>query len=140
MRAARRSSRPTAPATMSGRELIETKGLDMNQTELLAALLDSLSFPYVFVGTDHVIRYMNRPAEKFYAKWGGAKLVGQSIFDCHSEHSGAVMREVYAALEAGEEERMTVDSEVFRVYMRAVRGPGGELLGYYERFDPPRGA
>ncbi|HEY3398389.1 MAG TPA: PAS domain-containing protein [Armatimonadota bacterium] len=112
----------------------------MNQVELLTALLDSLDSPYVFADTDHVIRYMNRRAVEHYAARGGADLVGQSLFACHNEQSAAVMREVLAALAAGEEERMITDGERFRAYMRAVRGPRGELLGYFERYEPPRGA
>ena len=45
------------------------------------------------------------------------------------------MNEVLAALQAGEEERLVTDNEKDRIYMRAVRDPGGGLLGYYERYE-----
>ncbi len=33
---------------------------------------------------------------------------------------------------------MITDDEKHRIYMRAVRNEQGELLGYYERYEPPR--
>ncbi len=37
----------------------------------------------------------------------------------------------------GEDERMITDNEKYRIYMRAVRDEQGELIGYYERDEPP---
>ena len=42
----------------------------MEQLELLTFLLDSWKEGVVFVDTKHVIRYLNSPAKKQYAKWG----------------------------------------------------------------------
>jgi DUF438 domain-containing protein len=71
-------------------------------------------------------RYRGRPAE-----------VGRSIFDCHNESSNRVIRDVFEHLKAGEEEQLITDDENHRVYMRAVRDKDGNLIGYYERFEPP---
>ena len=101
-------------------------------------LLDALKNPLLFVDTGHVIRYLNRSALEHYDK--GAELIGTSIFDCHNAESNAVIREVFAALENGEEERLITDSEKYRIYMRAVRDESGKLIGYYERYEPPRGS
>ena len=45
------------------------------------------------------------------------------------------MLEVLAALQAGEEERLILDDERKRIYMRAVRDEAGEVIGYYERYE-----
>jgi PAS domain-containing protein len=110
----------------------------VTDAELLAALLDSQKDPVLFCDNDHVVRYLNRAAEEHYT--GGRSLLGTSIFDCHDDESNRVIREVYAALRAGETERRITDDEKHRIYMRAVRGSDGALLGYVERYEPPRGA
>ena len=107
----------------------------MTDPALLAACLDSLKDPFVFVDDAHVIRYLNAAAIAHHE--GGADLLGASIFDCHNERSGEVIREVFAALQAGEEERLITDTKKHRVWMRAVRDRAGRLIGYYERYAPP---
>jgi len=109
-----------------------------SDASFLSNLLDSLKEPYLFVDTDHVVRYLNRSALAHYEQ--GAGLLGTSIFDCHNAESNAMIREVFAALLAGEEERLITDNEKHRIYMRAVRDEHGELIGYYERYEPPRGS
>lgn len=106
----------------------------MIDPSLLAAILDSLDSPILFADTEHVTRYMNQAAITHYT--GGAGLIGQSLLDCHNERSQQIMREVLAALQAGEEERLISEDEEERIYMRAVRGAEGRLLGYYERYEP----
>jgi hypothetical protein len=49
-----------------------------------------------------------------------------------------MMIEILAAMQGGEEERLITDNEKHRIYMRAVRDTAGRLLGYYERYEPPR--
>ncbi len=41
--------------------------------------------------------------------------------------------------ERGEDEKMNLNSEKRRTFMRAVRDKEGNLVGYYERFEPPDG-
>lgn len=48
-----------------------------------------------------------------------------------------MMVEILAAMHEGLDERLITDGKDHRVYMRAVRGPDGEVLGYYERYEPP---
>lgn len=99
--------------------------------------MNSLIEPFLFVDAEHVIRYMNKAAVEHYEKWGGAAILGKSIFDCHNEDSCRMMLEVFEALKSGEEERMISENEKRRIYMRAVRDASGELLGYYERYERP---
>ncbi len=106
----------------------------MVDVSLLTAILDSLKAPILFADTDHVTRYMNKAAKAYYD--GGESLIGRSLLDCHNAQSQAKMKEVLAAMQAGEDERLISEDEKRRIYMRAVRAPGGRLLGYYERYEP----
>jgi hypothetical protein len=40
-------------------------------------------------------------------------------------------------MQAGEEEWLITDNERHRIYMRAVRGVDSQVLGFYERYEPP---
>ena len=103
---------------------------------LMAAILDSLKDPVLFADMDHVTRYMNKAAIAHYDE--GESLIGRSLLDCHNEQSQQMMIDILAAMHEGEEERLITDNEKYRIYMRAVRDAGGNLLGYYERYEPPR--
>ena len=107
----------------------------MIDPDTMAAMLDSLKDPFLFADTMHTIRYMNTAAAAHYRE--GRTLLGRSLFDCHNPRSQAIMREVFDALVAGETERRIMDKPDQRIYMRAVRDPGGRLLGYYERYEWP---
>ncbi|NLE77153.1 MAG: hypothetical protein GX605_10450 [Chloroflexi bacterium] len=100
----------------------------------LQAILDGYPEEMVFVGPDHTIRYMNRFAVEKYARFGGAALVGRSIFACHNAHSGEVMRQAWARFQAGEDDIVVGQNELKRTHMRAVRDDQARLLGYYEYF------
>lgn len=82
---------------------------------------------------EHVIRYANKARLVQYAKWGD--IVGRSMFDCHNERSGDIIREVYTAFEQGEDERLISENERRRIYMTAVRDEAGTLIGYSERYE-----
>ncbi len=102
---------------------------------LMAALLDSLKAPVLFADTEHKVRYLNRAAIDYYDR--GAALLGTDLLECHNAESQVMMKEILQAMQQGAEERMITDNEKHRIYMRAVRDPGGRLLGYYERYEPP---
>ena len=107
----------------------------MEQLELLTLLLDSWKEGVVFVDTEHIIRYLNSTAKKQQAKWGD--IVGKSIFDCHNPNSCKIIRDCFVRLQNGETEILFADNPDHRVYMRSVRDTTGELIGYYERYEPP---
>ena len=109
----------------------------MERVSLLESLLDSLKDPFVFVDTDHVIRYVNKAAKHHYDQ--GEALVGSSIFDCHNENSNVRILDVFEAMKKGEHERLLADDGKRRVFMRAVKNDEGEMIGYYERFEPSSG-
>lgn len=103
---------------------------------LMAAILDSLKDPMLVADTNHMVRYMNRAAIGFYEL--GEALLGTNLLDCHNERSQQMMIEILAALHAGLEEQLITDNEEHRIFMRVVRDPAGRVLGYYERYEPPR--
>ena len=107
----------------------------MIDATLMASILDSLKDPLLFADTDHVIRYINKAAIAHYEE--GETLLGRSVLDCHSGKSQEMIVEILAAMQAGEEERLITDNEEQRIYMRAVHSADGQLLGYYERYEPP---
>ncbi len=105
----------------------------INDAKMLARFLDSLKDSFVFVDTDHVIRYLNKVALERH----GEKLEGTSVFDCHNEKSNEMIREIFAKMADGLEEELITDNEKHRIYMRAVRDEKGTLIGYYERYERP---
>jgi DUF438 domain-containing protein len=80
---------------------------------------------------------MNTAAMNHYEE--DRSLIGRSLLDCHSERSQHMMIDILAEMHEGLEERIITDSEKWRIYMRAVRDSQGQLLGYYERYEPPGG-
>jgi len=106
----------------------------MIDAAVLTAILDSFDTPVQFVTPDHIIRYMNKAAVAHFQE--GEALLGRSLMSCHNDHSQAVIEEVLAALRNGESERLISEKPQERIYMRAVRDPSGEVIGYYERYEP----
>lgn len=105
----------------------------MIDARTMLAILGSLHESVVFVDMNHVITYANKAALAQYAKWGD--IVGRSIFDCHNEQSGETIREIFAAFQQGEDERLISENEKRRIYMTAVRDETGTLIGYSERYE-----
>jgi PAS domain-containing protein len=110
----------------------------MIDASFLAAILDSLKDPILVADTDHVTRYMNKAAIAYYDE--GESLIGRSLLDCHNELSQQMMKEILAEMHQGLDECLITDNEEHRIFMRVVRDPGGRVLGYYERYEPPRQA
>ena len=108
----------------------------MIDASLMAAILDSLKDPILFADTEHVTRYMNKAAIAHYAE-DGQELIGRSLLDCHNERSQQMMIEILAEMHEGQEERLITDNEKHRIFMRVVRDTDGQVLGYYERYEPP---
>ena len=100
------------------------------------AILDGLHEPVVFADTDHIIRYMNQAGVAQYQKSGGYALIGQSLMDCHNEHSCRIIREVFDRMVNEGVDEVEIYRRPGRIaYMTAVRDENGKLLGYYERYQ-----
>jgi len=109
----------------------------MEEALPLATILDSLKNPILVADTQHITRYMNKAAIAHYKE--GEALMGRSVLDCHNADSQQMMVDILAAMQnEGIEEQLITDNDKHRVYMRAVRDENGRVLGYYERYEPPR--
>jgi nitrogen-specific signal transduction histidine kinase len=108
----------------------------MAYPDLQTAILNSLKNPVLVGDLNHTVIYMNRAAELHYSD--GLALMGSSLLDCHNEASQQMMIGILAAMHDGLEEQLITDNEKYRIYMRAVRDSEGNLLGYYERYEPPK--
>ncbi len=108
----------------------------VTSAEFFQDLLDSLKNPLLFADTGHIVRYLNKAAQNFYS--GGLILVGSSLLDCHNQQSQQAMQAILERMQQGLDEELITNNEKWRIYMRAVRSSTGELIGYYERFEPPR--
>ncbi len=108
----------------------------MVDADFLAAILDSLKDPVLVADPQHMTRYMNRAAIAYYEE--GESLIGRSLLECHQEASQRMMIDILAAMHSeGLEEQLITDNEKHRIYMRAVRDKAGQVIGYYERYEPP---
>ena len=100
------------------------------------SLLNSLKDPIVVADTNHIVQYMNKAAIAHHT--GGEKLLGSNLLECHNEESQKMMIVILAEMQNGLEEKLITDNEKLRAFMRAVRDDKGELIGYYERYEPPQ--
>ena len=90
------------------------------------SIVDQDRSSIVICGLSHEIIYMNPAAVSNYAKWGGEKLIGSSIMNCHNKESCEKMKQVV--------EWFALSPENNRVYTVALREKG-ELIGYYEKHE-----
>ncbi len=103
---------------------------------LLLSLLNSIKDPILFADTNHIVQYMNKEAIAYYEE--GENLLQSNLLKCHNEESQKMMIEILAEMQNGLEEKMITDNEKYRIFMRSVRNENGELLGYFERYEPPQ--
>ena len=111
--------------------------LSMTPADLCKAIIDSLPYPVVYVDLNHVIRYLNPMAVYHYqTERGYSDLLGQSLFNCHTEQSKAkIIKTVEHFEKGGQEMLLMVNVKNQRVYISPVRNSEKELIGYYERFE-----
>lgn len=110
---------------------------EFNDLNFFYDLLNSFKNPVLVADTEHVVRFANCAAKSFYPD--GDKLLGRSLFDCHNQQSQRQMTDILQQMQQGLEETLITDNDKRRIYMRAVRNSAGQLIGYYERFEPALG-
>ena len=110
-------------------------------TEFFKAVVDADDAPIVICDVNHIIVYMNLTAIKRYAKRGGEKLIGQSIFDCHNAHSKEIILSVFEKFQNDPSLNKVYTytknwgGEDSDVYIVALRDNTGTLIGYYEKHE-----
>ena len=100
------------------------------------SLLNSIKDPILFADINHIVQYMNKAGIKYYVE--GEELLQSNLLNCHNKESQQMMIEILAEMQTGLEEKMITDNEKYRIFMRAVRDEKGNLLGYFERYEPPQ--
>jgi PAS domain S-box-containing protein len=92
----------------------------------------------VICNLEHEILYMNSAAVENYKKWGGDKLLGKSLFDCHNPESREKIQQVVDWFSKDESHNIVYTFHNAKQnkdgYIVALRD-GGKLIGYYEKHE-----
>ncbi len=111
----------------------------MDMMKIYKAVLDADRAAVVLCSLDHTIIYMNPAACERYAKWGGEKLLGRSLLDCHNEHSRKMIVKILDWFSESKDNSIVYTFKNVKenkdVYMVALRDENGELIGYYEKHE-----
>ena len=103
------------------------------------SVIDQDRCAVVICNLQHEILYMNPAAISRYGKQGGAKLIGQSLLDCHGEESGKRIKQVVDWFAESSEHNLVYtfhnEKENKDVYMVALRDDTERLIGYYEKHE-----
>ena len=95
--------------------------------------------PVVICDLQHTIIYMNSSAIKNYEKSGGAKLIGQSLLECHNEKSCQMINRVIEWFKKDKNNNIVYMLKNTKynkdVYMVALRDEKDKLIGYYEKHE-----
>ena len=111
----------------------------MELTVLLKSIIDQDTSPVVICDTEHKIVYMNSVACKRYERFGGEKLLGKSLLDCHGAKSNELIIKVVEWFKESKDNNIIhtfySDKENKDVYMVALRDEEDKLIGYYEKHE-----
>lgn len=111
----------------------------MNLNPLFKSVLEQDTAAVVLCAPDHTIVYLNPAAQRSYAKYGGAALVGRSLLDCHAPASNEKIRQVVQWFAQSPEHNLVFTHHNPKqnkdVYMVALRDDAGRLIGYYEKHE-----
>ncbi|MBQ8379101.1 MAG: fatty acid/phospholipid synthesis protein PlsX [Oscillospiraceae bacterium] len=111
----------------------------MDISVFLKSVIDTDSAPVVICDLEHIIVYMNPSAVSHYEKWGGDKLMGKSLLDCHNSVSVEKFNRVvdWFKMDKNNNRIFTFHNkkENKDVYMIALRDEKGDLIGYYEKHE-----
>ena len=81
---------------------------------------------------------MNPAAVLSYTKWGGEKLMGRSLMECHNQESREKIQQVVDWFMADDNHNIVYtfhnEKQNKDVYMVALRDEG-KLIGYYEKHE-----
>ncbi|MBR4622490.1 MAG: PAS domain-containing protein [Ruminococcus sp.] len=111
----------------------------MDMLKIYKAVLDADRAAVVLCDLDHRIIYMNPVACERYSKWGGEKLLGCSLLNCHNEHSREMILKVVEWFKSSKKNNIVYTYKNVKenkdVYMVALRNDDGRLIGYYEKHE-----
>ena len=104
--------------------------------EVLLGIINAYPYEIVFVDRTHIVRFMNRAAQKRYT---GRVQIGNSLFNCHNENAKGKIEEFLRRADAGEDEMFELYNRKTgeREFFVPVRGRNGAVIGYFERHEVP---
>ena len=106
---------------------------------MFQSVIDQDRAAVVLCNLAHEIVYMNPAAVKNYEKWGGDKLIGKSLLNCHNEESKQKIEKVLDWFKEDSSHNMIYtfynEKQNKDVYMVALRDAKKELIGYYEKHE-----
>ena len=109
-----------------------------NLSTYFKSILEQDTAAVVICNLQHEIIYMNPAAVTNYAKWGGDRLIGKSLLDCHNHESVESIKKVVEWFAADESHNIVYtfhnEKQNKDVYMVALRD-NGRLIGYYEKHE-----
>lgn len=105
--------------------------------EYMRGIIDTEPGDVVICDTNHTILYMNKAAEEHNARWGGKKLIGRSVLNCHRPETKEKMARILEWFRADishNEIHTAYNAEMnYDIFMTAIRDENQRLIGYYER-------
>lgn len=111
----------------------------MELYDFFKSVIDTDTSAVVICDLSHKIVYMNPAASEKYSKHGGYALVGSSLLDCHNSKSNEKIKQVVEWFGKSTENNKVYtyynEKENKDVYMIALRGGSGRLIGYYEKHE-----
>lgn len=107
----------------------------MNLNSFFKSIIDGDSAPVVICDLEHTVVYMNPASIARYH----TDITGKSIKSCHNAESNAKIDRVVAWFKESKENNIVYtyhsEKENKDVYMVALRGSNGTLIGYYEKHE-----
>ena len=102
------------------------------------SIIDQDRCAVVICSLEHEIIYMNSAAVLYYEKWGGEKLIGRSLLECHNQESREKIQQVVNWFREEDSHNIVYtfhnEKQNKDVYMVALREEG-KLIGYYEKHE-----
>ena len=111
----------------------------MELNQYFKSIIEQDTCSVVICDMNHTMIYLNPAAIKNYEKYGGAKLWGKSLFDCHNQESNEKIKKVVDWFKQDKSHNIVhtyYQEDKFKdEYMVALRDDDGNLIGYYEKHE-----
>ena len=120
--------------TMDNEKILKFK----SYVSFYKSIVDQDRCAVVICNLNHEIIYMNPAAVLNYEKWGGEKLIGRSLMECHNQASREKIQQVVDWFIEDDNHNIVYtfhnEKQNKDVYMVALRDEG-KLIGYYEKHE-----
>lgn len=107
--------------------------------QFFKSMIDEDKTAVVVCNLQHEIIYMNPASKIHYQRFGGEKLLGQNLLNCHNPKSREMIEKVIEWFKKDKANNRIYtyhsESENKDVYMIALRDEEESLIGYYEKHE-----